>query len=162
MASVNLLCSHLHNFSDQVTQITKKKKKKRNEVHTKIFCGPSKFFKNVSWPINICLKFFMASAKTLRVPPYILNVRSLQALKRTRLFLNGRNYSTLVKALSFLLDFEQILYTCLWNFSLLSDVIPRSLTSLLSQSIPLSNFAYICLFLFPDIKRWHLSALSFM
>ena len=47
--------------------------------HKKIFRGPSKILKNISWPINICLKYFMAPTKSLRHPPpsYILNVRSL-------------------------------------------------------------------------------------
>ena len=44
--------------------------------HKKIFRGPSKILKNISWPINICLKYFMAPTKTLRPPSYILNVRS--------------------------------------------------------------------------------------
>ena len=74
----------------------------------------------------------------------------------------GRNLKKLHKALSFLLAFEQILDTCLSNSSLLSNILPRSLTSLLSQTIFLSNFVHICTFLFPDIKRWHLSVLSFI
>ena len=81
---------------------------------------------------------------------------------RIRLFLNGGNLATLVKALTFLLAFEQILETCLSGFRLLSNVISRNLTLLLSQNISLSNFSHICLFLFPDIKRWHLPVLSFM
>ena len=68
-------------------------------------------------------------------------------------FLNGRNVATLVKALSFLLALELILDMCLSNFRLLSIVIPRSFTLLLSQAIYLSTFAHICSFLFPDIKR---------
>ena len=56
------------------------------------------------------------------------NCDSIKALKRIHLFLNGRNLATLVKALSFLLAFEQILDTCLSNFRLLSNVIPRSLS----------------------------------
>ena len=45
--------------------------------HEKIFCGPSKILENISWPIKLCLKYFMTSTKTLRTPFYILNVRSL-------------------------------------------------------------------------------------
>ena len=45
--------------------------------HKKIFCGPSKILKNISWPINICLKYFMTPTKALRPPSYILNVRFL-------------------------------------------------------------------------------------
>ena len=47
-------------------------------------------------------------------------------------------------------------------FRLLSNVIPGSSTSLLSQTISLSNFVHICSFLFPDVKRLHLSVLSFV
>ena len=39
--------------------------------------GPSKILKNISWPINMCLKYFMTPTKTLRPPSYILNVRSI-------------------------------------------------------------------------------------
>ena len=38
-------------------------KVKIRKEHQKIFCGPSKIFKNNSWPINICLKYFMTNAK---------------------------------------------------------------------------------------------------
>ena len=47
-------------------------------IKKKIFRGPSKILKNISWHINICLKYFMAPTKTLHPPPsYILHVRSL-------------------------------------------------------------------------------------
>ena len=55
-------------------------KKKRKEAHKKIFCGPSKIFKNFSWPITICLKIFMALAKTLCPLLLYLNLRSLSSL----------------------------------------------------------------------------------
>ena len=64
--------------------------------HKKIFRGPSKILKNISWPINICLKYFMAPTKTLRPPSYILNVRS-----RTKGVLANEttvNYDTKTKA----------------------------------------------------------------
>ena len=32
--------------------------------HKKIFRGPLKIFKNISWPINICLKYLMAPQKS--------------------------------------------------------------------------------------------------
>ena len=60
-ARLNILCSDPHNFLKEVT-------KKIRKVHKNIFCGPTKILKNISWPINICLKYFMASAKTLRSP----------------------------------------------------------------------------------------------
>ena len=37
--------------------------------HQKIFHGPSKNLKNISWPITICLKYFMDPTKTLCPPP---------------------------------------------------------------------------------------------
>ena len=55
-------------------------KKKRKEAHKNIFCGPSKIFKNFSWPINICLKIFMAPAKILCPLLLYLNLRSLSSL----------------------------------------------------------------------------------
>ena len=36
--------------------------------HKKIFCGPSKVLINVSWCINICLKYFMTLTKILQSP----------------------------------------------------------------------------------------------
>ena len=33
--------------------------------HKNVFCGPSKIFRNISWPINICLKYFMTPAPLL-------------------------------------------------------------------------------------------------
>ena len=78
--------------------------------------------------------------------------------KEKFLFLNERNLATLVKALSFLLAFEQILDKCLWNFRLFSNVIP-SLTSLLSQTISVW-FCPRLFFLFPDFKRY-LSVLAY-
>ena len=62
MASLDILC--FNPFNLKKTEIMKIE-------HRKIFCGPSKILKNISWSINICLKYFMAPTKTL------LNVRSL-------------------------------------------------------------------------------------
>ena len=81
------------------------------------------------------------------------NCNTIKALKRIRLFLNERNLATLVKALIVLLVFKQIFDTCLSNLRLLSNVIPRSLTLLPSQTIPLSTFAHNCSLLFPDIME---------
>ena len=61
------MCSNPLNLKDK---ITKRKQKK-------IFCSPSKMLKNISWPISICLKYFMTLTKTLWSPSHILNVRSL-------------------------------------------------------------------------------------
>ena len=61
------LCSNLLNLKNKITKIE----------HKKIFCGTSKILKNISWPINICLKYFVTSTKILRPPSYILNMLSL-------------------------------------------------------------------------------------
>ena len=60
MASLDILCSKPLNLKNKST------KKERKEI----FSGPSKMFKNISWPINICLKYFMTPTKSLRpLPP---------------------------------------------------------------------------------------------
>ena len=46
-------------------QITKKNRK---ETHKRTFCDLSNIFKNISWPISICLKYFMTLAKTHQSP----------------------------------------------------------------------------------------------
>ena len=61
----------LANFLNEVT------KKKSGKENLKKNYGPSNIFKNISWAINICLKYLIAPEKTLRPPSYILNVRSL-------------------------------------------------------------------------------------
>ena len=73
-----ILCFNPFNLKNKIMKIEQKK----------IFRGPSKISKNVSWSINICLKYFMASTKTLWAPSYIHNVRSLgsNCLKVTLLF----------------------------------------------------------------------------
>ena len=72
MTSLDIFCFNHFNLKNKIMKIE----------HKKIFRGPSKIWKNISWPINICLKYFMASTKTLRPPSYILNVRSLKDLAR--------------------------------------------------------------------------------
>ena len=71
MTGLDILCFNPFNLKNKIMKIE----------HKKIFCGPSKILKNISWPINICLKYFMAPTKTIRLPslpfPYILNVRAL-------------------------------------------------------------------------------------
>ena len=78
MAGLDILCFNPFNLKNKIMKIEQKK----------IFRGPSKISKNVSWSINICLKYFMASTKTLWAPSYIHNVRSLgsNCLKVTLLF----------------------------------------------------------------------------
>ena len=69
MASLDILCLNLFNLKNKIIKI----------VHKKIFRGPSKSLKNISRPINICLKYFMTPTKTLRPPSYVLNVWSLKS-----------------------------------------------------------------------------------
>ena len=66
MASLDILCSDSLNLENKITKIDIKK----------IFCGPSKILKNVSWLINICLKYFMNPTKILdppSPPTYLMN-----------------------------------------------------------------------------------------
>ena len=70
MASLDILCFNPFNLKNKIMKIE----------HKKIFRGPSKVLKNISWPINICLKYFMTSTKTLRAPSYILNLRFLNTI----------------------------------------------------------------------------------
>ena len=68
MASLDILGSKPYNLKNKIKKIE----------HEKIFCGPSKNWKNISWPINICLKYFITPTKTLRLPhpppSYILDL----------------------------------------------------------------------------------------
>ena len=59
MASLDILCFNPFNLKNKIMKIE----------HKKIFRGPSKILKNISWPINICLKYFMAPTKVIRPPP---------------------------------------------------------------------------------------------
>ena len=57
------------------TPITLKKKllkKIMTEAHNKIFGDPSKIFKNISWSVNVFLKYFMAPANP-SAPPTLLH-----------------------------------------------------------------------------------------
>ena len=58
VASLDILCFKSFNLKNKIMKIE----------HKKIFCEPSKTLKNVPWPINMCLKYFMTPAKTLRPP----------------------------------------------------------------------------------------------
>ena len=71
MARLDIWCSNSLYLKNQITKIEQKQ----------IFCGPLEIFKNGSWPINICLKYFMTPTKILRPPSYILNVQSLKQYK---------------------------------------------------------------------------------
>ena len=71
MASLDILCFNSFDLKNTIMKIE----------HKKIFCDPSKILKNISWPINICLKYFLAPTKTLRPPlaSYMFSVRSLRS-----------------------------------------------------------------------------------
>ena len=71
MASLDILSFNPLNLKNKIMKIENKK----------IFRGPSKTLKNTSWPINICLKYFMAPPKPSDAPSYIPNVRSLKSLQ---------------------------------------------------------------------------------
>ena len=76
MSFLNLLDGLFGYF---VLQLLNLKNKIMKIERKKIFCGPSKIFKNISWPVSICLKYFMTPTKTIRPPSYMLNVRSLKS-----------------------------------------------------------------------------------
>ena len=57
MASLDILCSNPLNLKNKITKIE----------HKKIFCGPSKILKNISWPMNIP-KIFHNLYKELPAP----------------------------------------------------------------------------------------------
>ena len=75
MVSLDILCFNPFNLKKKIMKIE----------HKKIFCGPSKILKNISWLINICLKYFMAATKPSGPTSYILNVWSF-TLKKDRFF----------------------------------------------------------------------------
>ena len=58
MASSDILCFNPFNLKNEIMKIE----------HKKMFRGPSEILKNISWPINICLKYFMTPTKTLHPP----------------------------------------------------------------------------------------------
>ena len=59
MASLDILYFNPFNLKNKIMKIE----------HHEIFGGPSKILKNISWIINICLKYFMTPTKTHRPPP---------------------------------------------------------------------------------------------
>ena len=59
MASLDILCSNPLKLKNKVTKIE----------HKKIFCGLSEILKNISRPVNICLKYFTTPTKILRSAP---------------------------------------------------------------------------------------------
>ena len=85
MAKLDILCFTLFNLKKKIMKIE----------HKKIFRGRQKILKNISWSVNICLKYFMVPTKTLRSPPpsYILNVRSLFHVSQDSCFSDSRFFS---------------------------------------------------------------------
>ena len=63
MASLDILRFNAFNLKNKIVEIE----------HKKIFGGPSKILKNISKPINICLKYLMTLTKTLRSAPPLLH-----------------------------------------------------------------------------------------
>ena len=61
MASLDILCFNPFDLKNEFMKIEHKKKLR----------SPSKVLKNILWPINVCLKYFMAPTKTLR--PHLLH-----------------------------------------------------------------------------------------
>ena len=75
MASLDVLCSSRLN-SNKISKME----------HKQIFCGLWKILKNVSWLINICLKYFISRTKPSVPSSYILNVQSPRLTSRVRLW----------------------------------------------------------------------------
>ena len=80
MASLDILCSNTLNLKNKITKIE----------HKKIFCGQSKILKNISWSINIWLKYFMipttpSAALLPPSPPYLMYGPYCRNLLSTRL-----------------------------------------------------------------------------
>ena len=78
MASLDILCFNHFKLKIKIMKIE----------HKKIFRGPSKILRNISWPINICLKYFMTPTKTLHLhpPSYILMYGPLWHVSSTGCF----------------------------------------------------------------------------
>ena len=69
MSSLDILCFNPFNLKNKIMKIEHKEIFCGPKIeHKEIFCGPSKILKSISWPINICLKYFMAPTKTLQLP----------------------------------------------------------------------------------------------
>ena len=59
MANLDILCSNTLNLKNKITKIE----------HKNIICGPLNISKNISWPINICLKYLMTPTINLHPSP---------------------------------------------------------------------------------------------
>ena len=65
MSFLNILDGQFWYF---VLQSPEFKNKITKIEHWKIFCGPSRILKNISWPINISLKYFLSPTKFVQSP----------------------------------------------------------------------------------------------
>ena len=62
MASLDILYSKPLNLKNKIRKIE----------HKKIICGPSKILKNISWPINIRLKYDPHKNPPVPSPTYLM------------------------------------------------------------------------------------------
>ena len=81
MANLDILCFNSFNLKNKIMKIE----------HKKIFRGPSKILKNISWPINICLKYFMGSMPSDNAKGLILFAKHLFDQKKIRKYFNNDN-----------------------------------------------------------------------
>ena len=98
--------------------------------------------------LHICvILLFICQLWNIQISGQYLNCDSTKALKIVFLFSNVKNFDILAKTVGFLLALEQILETCLSNFSSLSIVTPKSFTSTLSyiSSPPTWTYNSSCL-----------------
>ena len=109
MSSFDILCFNSFNLKNKVMKIEQKK----------IFRVPSKILKNISWPINICLKYFMAPTKTLRSPllhtqctvAYITSLvrHKVHVRHKVILMLDFEVYVVVLRLYQVLLIFQQLM-----------------------------------------------------
>ena len=107
MASLDILCSNFLNLKNNITKIE----------HKKIFCGPSKILKNISWPINICLKYFMTPQKPSGLPSYIPNVWSPRpqrvSICSQFLHINEQHNNISIILITYQYQLKELLLVCL-------------------------------------------------
>ena len=84
MTTSDILCFNHFNIKNKIMKIE----------HKKLFRDPSKILKNISWPINICLKISWPLQKPSGPPSYILNVWSLNARVRRLTARDNRKHTS--------------------------------------------------------------------
>ena len=95
MASLDILCSSPPTLN-----------KKNYQNRTENILRPIKILRNITWHINIYLKYFMIPTKTLHPPSYILNVRSLRSLWLRRNFSLDKSNKVLVSNVFYVANFD--------------------------------------------------------